>query len=641
MKTLKSLFCLIIVSATFVMAQENGIKSKLSEVIVSANKTPTSAVEIASSYSVITGEHLRKLQKSTVLEALRDIEGISITQQGGPGRLASVFIRGANSNHTLVLIDGIEMNDPSSTNNAYDLSMLPVDNIERIEIVRGPQSTLYGSDAVAGIINIITREGTESPALYVKSEIGSNNYLNGEINSSGRTGKLKYSLSLSELRTDGISSISTRYGANEKDGYTNISASAKLGYLLSDYVSFNFVYRFTTTETEIDQSSPDGDDPNYNYDVEQHVMGLTGNIYLLDRKWKQQFSAGLMRRISDAIDEPDQFHQGISSSNFSNATRLKFNWQNELTVFESNRIIIGLESENETANTSYNSESSWGPFQSIFPQESMRTNSIYLQDQININNALFVTLGIRHDNNERFGGKTTFKLAPALYLSSTNTKLKFTYGTGFKAPSLFYLFDPAFGNPLLKPEESEGWDLGIDQYLFSENISFGLTYFSTKFDDLIGFDANYSAVNIDKAETRGIETGIKYDNKSNLSIALNYSYIDAKDKSIGVPKSMERLIRRPAHKAVVNINFNPASDLTVNLNFRYIGEREDNDFSAYPSERVKLASYSITDLAASYTLFDYLKIRGRVENIFDSRYEEILYYGTLGRAFYGGLEITF
>ena len=221
---------LTIVSHSF--SQENS-NYRLSDVVVTANRTTTPGLEIASSYSVITSEELRSSNKPFLLEYLRDVEGISITQQGGTGKLAAVFTRGANSNHTLILVDGVKVNDPSSPNNTYDLASLQTDNIDRVELVRGPQSTLYGSEAIAGVINITTRNGEESDNVYVNAEGGSNKYYKGSAGFSGSLDKLYYSAGAARIQTDGVSAANSIYGNTELDGYENTAANAKLGYRFS------------------------------------------------------------------------------------------------------------------------------------------------------------------------------------------------------------------------------------------------------------------------------------------------------------------------------------------------------------------------------------------------------------------------
>lgn len=624
------LFLLLFIFSTF--AQEDTLKISLSDVLVTATKFPTEVQNISSSYSIIDKSLIQRSNSSTVLQLLREVPGISIAQQGGLGKLNSLFMRGANANHTLVLIDGVEVNDPSSPSNAFDLSNLQTSNIERIEIVRGPQSTLYGSDALAGIINVFTEQGSEINKFSLQTEGGSNSYYRGSGQLTGSYSLFNYSINFSRLATEGISAANEKYGNTEKDGYSNNSFSSFLSAQVFDNLKFSLNYRHTNSSADLDQGTQFGDDPNYTYDIEENIFNAAVNYDLFDNKWKQKFSGSVLRRISKSIDEPDDNNPG-SATNFTNATRTKFEWLNNLTFIPHNVITLGLETELEKANTEYISISEWGPFESVFPSQQMRTNSAFLQNQLILDGGFSTIAGIRFDDNEKFGSHSTYKLGTSFFYDKTNTKLKANYGTGFKAPSLFYLFDPAFGNPDLNPEENTGWDLGFEQYFFGSGFAFGATYFSMKFENMFGFDQNFVTININEAETKGIESFVTYQS-NNFYANLTYTYTDAVDLS---SEQESKLIRRPKDKLTLSLSYNPIERLNLNTSIRYIGEREDEDFSSFPSARVKLESYTIVDFTVNYKLISNLKLFGRVENLFDTDYEEVLFYGTPGRSFYAGL----
>ena len=626
------LFFLLTIFTTSIFAEGDTLKVSLSDVLVTATKYPTEVQNISSSYSIIGKEQIKQTNSPSVLQLLRDVQGISIAQQGGIGKLNSLFMRGANANHTLVLIDGVEVNDPSSPSNAFDLSNLQTNNIERIEIVRGPQSTLYGSDALAGIINIFTEKGGSINKLQLRTEGGSNSYYKGSGNFSGSFDLFSYSINFSKLSTEGISSANEIYGNKETDGYKNSSFSSSLTADLISNLKLSLNYRYTDASADLDQGSQFGDDPNYTYDTEENIFNTALNWNLFNDKWQQKFVGSVLRRISKSTNKPDEINTG-SSTNLANATRTKFEWLNNLTFIPYNVVTVGLETELEKASTEYKSESEWGPFESIFPTQEMRTNSFYLQNQLILDGGFSAIAGIRYDDNEKFGGESTYKIGASYFYNNTRTKIKANYGTGFKAPSLFYLFDPAFGNPNLKPEETEGWDIGFEQYFFGNNISFGATYFSNDFENLFGYDENYVTINIDRAKTKGVETYLTY--SSDIFYAhFTYTYTDALDLSGG---QETKLIRRPADKITLSISYNPFEELNINSSIRFVGDREDDDFSTSPTSRVTLSNFTIVDLTANYKLLSNLKLFGRVENLFDTDYEEVLYYGTLGRAFYAGL----
>jgi vitamin B12 transporter len=303
-------------------------------------------------------------------------------------------------------------------------------------------------------------------------------------------------------------------------------------------------------------------------------------------------------------------------------------------------VTLGLEAEEEQAENTYNSMSVFGPYDSALPTSKARTSGIYLQDQINFGNTLFVTAGGRYDSHEKFGSEITYRIAGAYLFSKTGTKIKATYGTGFKAPALFDLFDPSFGNPDLEAEKSRGFDFGIEQFLLNDKFHFGAAYFNMDITNLIGFDENFKAVNINEVKTNGVELFVSLLNLLGISVNGNYTFTSSEDNSAGSSDDGLVLLRRPKHKLSLNLNYNFNEELNINLGFRFVGEREDKDFSAFPVERVKLDSYSIFDLAAAYNINDLIKIYGRVENLFNTDYEEILFYGTMERAGYLGASLN-
>lgn len=621
-------------------AQNDTIKTTLDEVVISANKTETPYYSLASSVSIINSTDITKTQAHSVFDLLRYIPGISVIQQGGIGKLSNTFIRGANPNHALVIVDGIEMNDPSSPNNAFDFSSLCTYDVEKIEVVRGPQSTLYGSDAVAGVISIFTKRGNDKPDFSFSGEGGSSGFYKAQFTAAGKYNFIDYFVSANRNGTDGISSSNSSYGNTEKDGFINNGVTTKVGFDLSQFVNLQLMYKFTKADSELDQNEKLGDDPNYNYKTEEQIFSGSLLLTSFQGKWEKIFKGSLVKRFGRTLDEYDELHPGTFSDSYNRARRIKFEWQNNLRFIDNNLITIGLETETEHAYTSYYSESMWGPYESVFPEQSIRTSSIYLQDQINILNSLFTSVGIRYDDNEKYGNVVTFRLAPAYFISETGTKLKFTYGTGYKAPSLYYIFDPLFGNPELKPEKSKGWDFGFDQTLVNGKINFGMTYFNLKFENMFGFDSNFKTINIAEASSSGVELTCAANSLPGFDISANYTFTETKDEYSQGTDFGKKLLRRPKHQAALTINYNYKQIINLGTQIRYVGKRDDKDFTSYPVGRITLADYTIVNLIGSYKLFDYLELTARLENLFDKKYEEVLYYGTPGKTFYAGVNIN-
>ncbi len=621
--------------------QSDSVKTTLSDVVITATKTPTPFYELGSSVSVITSQEIARQQLQTVVDVLREEPGLSIIQQGGPAKLSNVFIRGGNPNHTLVIVDGVKMNDASSPNNAFDFSTLNTNDIDRIEIVRGPQSTLYGSDAVAGIINIITKQGINKPRFSLMGETGSNGYYRGNFSALGTIDVLNYSFNFTRNGSEGIPASDAKFGNKINNGYNLSALNSLLSYNIEQFLKFDLNYKYTKSFSSLDQDAKLGDDPNFTYNVEEQVFRAGVKSNLFDNNLQSQFYASLIRRTTRNLDLVDQYHPNLSSDSYNYSQRIKFDWQNTAHFIKNNLITFGIETETEEANTTYFSTSDYGPYDSIFPHQSNRTTGLYLQDQVNIENKFFISAGMRYDDNQKFGGVTTFRIAPAYFINSLGAKLKMSYGTGFKAPSLFYLFDPTWGNPDLKPETSKGCDAGLEKYFAGGNISVGLTYFNILFEDMFGYDANYKEVNIAKASSHGFEVTASAQNLDNFSFTGNYTFTETKDESESSSDFGLPLIRRPKHQASLIINYNFNKEFNFNLQVQYVGARDDKDFSTFPVSRVMMPDYTLVNFAASYQLLSYLEFTGRIENLFDKQYEEVLYYGTLGRSIYAGVNVMF
>ena len=614
---------------------------KMSEVVITATRTKIPEIEAASSITVIDSAEIDQRNSTTVFDLLQNQYGVSYTQEGAPGSLANVYLRGADPGETLVLIDGVDVNMPNDPGNIFDFADLPVDNIERIEILRGPQSTLYGSDAMAGVINIITKKGFGSPKFFLSTEAGSYNSYKALAGLNGGTHFFNYALTLSRFKTDGFSSASSKYGNTEKDGTSNYNLSSRFGFILMKDFDLNLFIRYSKANTGLDQhGGAFGDDPTYVYNTENYSYRTEGKLNLFNGFWDQSIGLSFFRNVRNYSFD-STFNNPASSSSIYDGNKFKFDWQNNFNLSKFNKLTFGLETETEKAISDYfYNSSSYGNFQSIFPNASSTTTGIYLQDLVNINDQLFTSAGLRYDNHDRFGSIVTYRIAPAFVIWETGTKIKATVGTGFKSPSLFYLFDPAYGNKDLKPEKSLGWDAGIEQYIINPNFNIGINYFYNRFTDLFGIDNNFRTINIDKAETNGVEFYFKTNPFENLNISFNYTFTNSKDESVGSTDNGLPLLRIPKNKFGLNVNYSFLKNANVNMELISVGKRDDKDFNAYPAERIIMKNYTLANIAASYLLTDQIKIYGKVDNIFNTYYEEILGYATPGLSAYIGIKFT-
>lgn len=632
-----------VVLATSGVALAEDQTTNLGEIVVTATRDELPIEQVGSSITVITAKQIEQQQKQTVADALRMVPGLDVVRSGGAGQTVSIFMRGADSRHTLVLIDGVELNDPSTTGGEYYFGFLTTDNIERIEVLRGPQSTLYGSHAIGGVINIITKRGSGRPTGFVSAEGGSLSTAKESAGISGSTDLVNYSLSLSRLDSSGISAAASSAGNSEADGYQNTTVAARLGLTPTQNSDIDISLRYTRTRNEADNGGGAGaDDPNRVMRNEELQFRTQGTLLLFDDLWEQKLGVSLNDLTRSDDNDRDAAHPlDFQRSKYQGQT-VKFDWQHILRLHTSNTLLIGAETREETAQSRLYLESSFGPYTNTWAEQSARTNSIYLQDQLNLWDAWFSTAGVRVDDHARFGSKATYRFTTAYLFKQTDTRLKGSYGTGFKAPSLYQLYDPANGNVNLKPEKSTGWDVGIEQVLLNRQINVGVTYFRNDYDQLIGwelvdpvwFTGMYK--NVARASSKGVELTASYQPVDSLLLRAGYTYNLARDKETGAA-----LLRRPKHKLTADINYRFWDKANLNLGLVYVGRRADDDFNTWPATTVRLKGYTLVNLAGSYDVTKNLQLFGRIDNLLDREYEEVLGYGTPGIGAYAGLKVSF
>lgn len=610
-----------------VSSSDEPIVKRLDTMVISATRTENELRNVGSSITVITAQEIAERQLFTVEAILRDVPGVDVVQSGGLGRTTSVSIRGAKSDQTLVLIDGVEVNDPSAPGGGYDFADLMVDNIEQIEILRGAQSTLYGSDAMGGVINIITKKGAGKARFSLLAEGGSFNTFKVGGNVRGSTDLVNYQLSVSRLESKGFSSADVALNNPEKDGYRNTTVTAGLGLTPTDNFDLQWNLHYLDANKYLDNcGGVNCDNPLRSDHTQQLSTGLTGNLALFDGFWEQ--TLGVAFSYTDRINRDKSISAFIPFSEFE-GNKFKVHWQSDFQLHESNTLTIGAEDEIEWMTTD------------TISRKTQNTAGFYLQDQIRLFDRSFTTAGVRYDLNDRFGGKVTWRVTQLFTIDEIGTRLKGSYGTGFKTPSLFQLYAPAdpffgpIGNPNLRPEKSRSWDLGFEQTLWHEKILFGASWFSNSFDDLIDFTA-IGFNNIARANTEGIESFIEIAPLEGLTIRGNYTYTRSRESSTG-----QRRLRIPTDKGSINVNYHFWDRANLNLNVVIVGDRDDMDFNSFPFRRVRLPGYVVTNLAGSYDFNQYIKAFVRIDNLTNKKYQEVLGYGTSGMAAYGGIKLTY
>lgn len=606
---------------------------RLDEIVVTATRIATPIDEVASAVSVITRDDIERRQYQTLDEALNEVPGLAVVRLGPAGTVASVFTRGTESNHTLVLLDGVEITDPSTPDGAFNFSNLLLDDVDRIEIVRGPQSTLYGSDALGGVVNIITRRGEGPFRVRAGFESGTQRTFIERAGVSGSRGRLSYRLSAQHYLSDGESVTPSRLrpagAAEEDDGFENASVSARVGFA-TDSVEIDLVGRYIDTEVEVDTSA---EDPDSEGNTWQRFGRAQASFSLFDGAIENRLGIG----YTDYNRKDTNLADSLSAS-FSFATnegdKTKLDWQGDTVVFTDHVLSLGLETEEEKAESSASFSSG---FASV-TDESARTNAGFAQVLSRFGESLSTSLALRADDHERFTTEVTWRVSATYRVAPWGTRLKAAYGTGFKAPSLQQLFGANsfggfgifVGNPSLGPETSTGFDVGFEQSLLDGRLRAGLSYFEIAIDDLIAFNATFtSLLNQDRADIHGLEGFASLALGGGLSVRADYTFTRSEDGT-GLD-----LLRRPKHKLSVDADWRPRDRLQLSAGAIFTGRRTDIDAVSFA--RIKTPSYALARLGASYGLNQSWTLIGRVDNALDKDYETADGFRGLGRSILAGL----
>jgi vitamin B12 transporter len=611
------------------------------EVVVTATRLETPAREIGSSVSIISAFDLSIFKRTFVLETLRDAPAVSSSQNGGMGGASSIFLRGANSEHTLVLLDGVELNDPINPSRSADLAHLLLANVERIEVLRGPQSPLYGSDALGGVVNIISRREEGRPRLTLTSSGGTFGTINAQAAVSGAAKKVNYSFGFSRYKTNGVSAADSGLAGNsELDGYTNWTLSGRLGIALRKNLELDLVAHSIWAETDIDNfGGPYGDDPNNTQDYRSlYLKGQARGLFLKNR-WEQKLAVSVVDSRRSHHNRPDEGHPGEAEDGHFAGRMFTLDWQNNLFLHSAHTVTAGLTFEKEQGESEYLSESLWGPYSSLFPLRKAQTIGLYLQDSLRVSGCFFATAGFRYDRHSRAGGAVTYRLAPAYIIASSQTKFRASLGSGFKSPSLYQLYAPGtvfgpIGNGDLKPERSLGWDAGVEQSLFNGMARAAVTYFHNDFENLIDFSTSAGYINIGKAVTKGVEVEFGLTPWENLTLSLVYTKLKARDKTHDT-----RLLRRPEDTLSARLALSLLARWTAAVSIHYVGRREDLNYSTWPASAVTLPAYSLLSAVISFEAGRNLQPFIRLDNILNARYVQVYGYGSPGFSIQGGVRL--
>ncbi|MBT8371904.1 MAG: TonB-dependent receptor, partial [Deltaproteobacteria bacterium] len=617
----------------------------------------TPAKELGVSVTVITDKEIEERQAVEALDVLRTVPGFNTLRSGGRGSLTALYPRGGEDNFTKVLIDGVSVN---LAGGGYDFGSLLTENFERIEIIRGPQSALYGSDAIGGVINFITKPGEGKPSLRVSTANGA--YLKGDHNyigeqSVGFTGGNEWigaSLAYARVDDNGYLDFNQDYWNNTFSGRVDVDPKDNLNFTFTGrYEQSKFKF---PTEDAGDQFSPL--DPNQDLKNKDWVNGIKGQYQM--KPWLEHVALFGYHYNKQEFNDPESPPADPFGAFFSETkeTRASIDYHFNIPYPSTEKIRSTFTAGFEYLDENYDQEtlSIFLGFESTGDLNKDRNNlGLYVQEQLSLFNRLHLTAGARYEDNSKFGNEFVPRGSVAYELDQTGTTFRGAAGKGFKAPTFTENFAQGFatGNPDLKPEKSYSWELGIDQVLWNNKLVLGATYFDQKFDDLITFInrpfplPNFE--NIQAAESKGVELTAYCTPGYGFTFGGNYTYLDTKVTDAGGqggPDSPfeegKALLRRPKNTASGYINWS-WKGFQIRFDGLFVGERDDLDFRTFPATRVTLDDYFIVDLATAYTFnlnhryIKDFKIFGKIQNLFDEQYEEAFGFSPPDPSFRVGL----
>jgi vitamin B12 transporter len=610
-------------------------------VLVTASREPVDASRVGSTFTVIERADLDRRQIVYVADALRDVPGFAISRVGTLGSQTQVRVRGAEANQVMVFIDGVKANDPAS-GDEFLFEQLLATEIERIEIVRGPQSALWGSDALAGVINVITARGTTpfSANGFLESGSFGTTQVGGQISSARDA--FEINAGLSQLSTDG-SNIS-RTGA-EDDGSQNSTANLNFRVQLSPQTRLEFFGRYTDSTTDFDRTDFVNTglpaDADRHTDATQAYLRAAVNTSFLDERWSHRFSVTQLETDNRNDDA------GVSLGSTA-AEKRGFYYQTSFALTDSDAHRLTFAVDREELEFSQRGPASF--FGDPNQDQAIETTGYVLEYQGLELGAVSVSAAIRRDDNSDFDDIDTYRLTGSYAVPKYGTRLHASVGTGQKSPTFVDRFGffatEFFGNPNLRPERSEGWEIGFEQPVLAGNATLSATYFGEQLEDEIDgfvFDAGtslFTAMNrAGKSKRRGVELGLAATLRDNLELSGSYTYLDSTERDSQGNEVQE--VRRPKNMFAVNLNFTPLPRANINLNVSYSGSQRDVIFPPFPqpSARVTLDSYILVSLSAAYRFSPNLELIGRIENLLDEVYEDVVGFRTPGVGAYIGIRV--
>jgi vitamin B12 transporter len=600
---------------------------KVDPVVITANKVDTPVSQTGAAITVIPGDDFQTYHYTSIGDALRTVPGVDVRQSGSFGKTTSVSIRGANPSQVQVLVDGVRVKSP--TLGQAELVDIAPDLIERIEVVRGPQSTLYGADAIGGVINIITKKGQGKVIQgSIEEQVGNYGMWVNRGTGYGQWSLLDYSFSGSYMESN---------GQFKHDNADQKALSGRIGLALPYDSSLAFVARWNRTDTDLPVKfvccGPLPINPLIDVNAQQQSETLILSLEGKTRPVPWWESRARISRYENAQGFQDPVDPGYDfdfpQSSQINVERREAEWINSFFVGPWSTSTVGLEYRHEEGDNK-------GVFKS-----ATHTKSFFFEQQFRFFDRIFLTGGVRIDDSSAFGTHTTPRGSAAFVIKETGTRIRGSAGAGFRAPTLNELFFPGFSNPDLQPETSFSWDVGVDQTFWRERIRLGFTVFYNKFDNLIRFVQTntfpfVAAINVARARASGVEFTGEADLLKNLVASVNYTYTDSEDLSTD-----RWLAREPQHRWNIGITWEPIRRLQLFTQIHVVTRQFESEQAGFNSGHTRIDVGGNYRLIDKYGVLQFLDLTARVNNILNEGYAEVRGFPALGTAFLLGARAGF
>ncbi len=622
---------MILCSAVAAFGQEDQGAStsgvSLDRVIVTATRTPEDESQLGSAFSQLTGDEMQTEQLIDLKTALNTTPGAYALEGGARGGITTLSLRGTSSSYALFLVDGVKINSGIFDNGSPFLTYAQTFNLDTVDIVRGPYSTLYGSDAIGGVVSLATHQGSGTPKATLFGEAGTYNSLRGGVVSDGSFGKADYSFSYVHDET----SNARLNNYLREDGYSLRLDAAVTPDITVGVTARGMFGRYEEPSSDRPVDVP-FDDPHAKATGETNVFSLFVDWKTTDW-WQQHFLIGGYNERYTFIDPPipSQFYPG--SIYIANAFNFQADWQNTIQLPASNVVVAGFTYYLDAGHDN------------SFSEQDEYDVAVYLQDQWQALPGLNFTAGGRYDHYEFAGDAFTYRFTGAYLFAPTNTKIRASYGTAFKAPDLFDTFSTspfALGNRNLRPEKSQGFDAGIDQYLWDGKITMSGSFFHNYIHNVIAFvptgEVTGSYENQDSGETYGIESELRAQPTKEWQIRAAFTWTESYATSQGVT---QRNTYIPRYLLSFDTNYKFPYGITIGFGATYAAQREEEDFSFFPAKYVELGDYWDLRAYARWDINSFLALTLRGENLADQHYQETIGFPALGTALFCGAEIRF